>query len=57
MDLRGVRQQIGVVPQHPFIFGGTMRENISLGAPNTPLDRIAARGEARACTTTSRRCR
>ena len=42
MDLRGVRQQIGVVPQHPFIFGGTMRENISLGAPNTPLDRIAA---------------
>jgi ATP-binding cassette, subfamily B, bacterial len=42
MDLRGVRQQIGVVPQHPYIFGGTMRENVSLGAPNAPLDRIAA---------------
>jgi len=42
MDLRGVRQQIGVVPQHPFIFGGTMRENISLGAPGAPLDRISS---------------
>ena len=41
MDLRGVRQQIGVVPQHPYIFGGTMRENISLGAPGAALDRIS----------------
>jgi ABC-type bacteriocin/lantibiotic exporter with double-glycine peptidase domain len=40
MDLRAVRQQIGVVPQHPFIFGGTMRENISLGSPSAQLDRI-----------------
>ena len=40
MDLRGVRQQIGIVPQHPFIFGGTMRENISLAAPGATLDRI-----------------
>ncbi|HTL32186.1 MAG TPA: peptidase domain-containing ABC transporter [Kofleriaceae bacterium] len=42
MDLRAVRQQIGVVPQHPFIFGGTMRENVSLGSPNATLDRIQA---------------
>ncbi|HTR50585.1 MAG TPA: peptidase domain-containing ABC transporter [Kofleriaceae bacterium] len=41
MDLRGVRQQIGVVPQHPFIFGGTMRENIALAAPGAQLDRIS----------------
>ncbi|HEX5059234.1 MAG TPA: peptidase domain-containing ABC transporter [Kofleriaceae bacterium] len=41
MDLRGVRQQIGVVPQHPFIFGGTMRENIALGLPGAQLDRIS----------------
>ena len=40
MDLRGVRQQIGVVPQHPFIFGGTVRENVALGAPSATLDRI-----------------
>ncbi|MGE0872116.1 MAG: peptidase domain-containing ABC transporter [Kofleriaceae bacterium] len=40
MDLRGVRQQIGIVPQHPFIFGGTLRENVSLTAPGATLDRI-----------------
>jgi ABC-type bacteriocin/lantibiotic exporter with double-glycine peptidase domain len=39
-DLRAVRQQIGVVPQHPFIFGGSMRENIGLGTPGVPLDRV-----------------
>jgi ABC-type bacteriocin/lantibiotic exporter with double-glycine peptidase domain len=42
MDLRAVRQQIGVVPQHPYIFGGTMRENIALGSPGAALDRISA---------------
>jgi len=41
MDLRGVRQQIGIVPQHPFIFGGTMRENIALASPGATLDRIS----------------
>ncbi len=41
MDLRAVRRQIGVVPQHPFIFGGSVRENIALGAPSAPLERIA----------------
>jgi len=40
MDLRGVRQQIGIIPQHPFIFGGTMRENIALASPGATLDRI-----------------
>jgi ATP-binding cassette subfamily B protein len=39
MDLRGVRQQIGIVPQHPFIFGGTVRENVALSQPGTTLDR------------------
>ena len=41
MDLRGVRQQIGIVPQHPFIFGGTLRENVALASPGATLDRIA----------------
>ncbi|HEY4058958.1 MAG TPA: peptidase domain-containing ABC transporter, partial [Kofleriaceae bacterium] len=41
MDLRAVRQQIGIVPQHPFIFGGTIRENVSLTAPGAALDRIS----------------
>ncbi len=42
LDLRAVRQQIGIVPQHPFIFGGTIRENVALTAPGAPLDRISA---------------
>src|SRR4029078_13355661 len=42
MDVRSVRQQIGIVPQHPFIFGGTLRENVALTAPGAQLDRIIA---------------
>jgi ABC-type bacteriocin/lantibiotic exporter with double-glycine peptidase domain len=42
MDVRSVRQQIGIVPQHPFIFGGTLRENVALTAPGAQLDRIVA---------------
>jgi subfamily B ATP-binding cassette protein MsbA len=30
-DLRGLRQQIGLVPQETFLFGGTVRENIAYG--------------------------
>jgi ATP-binding cassette subfamily B protein len=36
-----VRQQSGIVPQHPFIFGGTVRENVALASPGATLDRIA----------------
>ncbi len=42
MDLRAVRQQIGIVPQHPYIFGGTIRENVALTAPGATLDKITA---------------
>ena len=42
MDVRAVRQQIGIVPQHPFIFGGTIRENVALTSPGATLDRISA---------------
>ena len=42
LDLRAIRQQVGIVPQHPFIFGGTIRENVSLTAPGATLDRISA---------------
>jgi ABC-type polar amino acid transport system ATPase subunit len=37
---RAVRQQIGVVPQHPYIFGATIRENIALTAPHASTERI-----------------
>jgi ATP-binding cassette, subfamily B, bacterial len=40
MDLRLLRQQIGIVPQHPYIFGASVRENISLTAPGASIDRV-----------------
>ena len=42
LDLRAVRQQIGIVPQHPYIFGASVRENIALTVPNAGLERIAS---------------
>jgi ATP-binding cassette, subfamily B, bacterial HlyB/CyaB len=35
--LRSLRQQVGVVDQNTFLFGGTIRENISLGHPEVTL--------------------
>jgi ATP-binding cassette subfamily B protein len=40
LDLRTVRRQVGIVPQHPYIFASTMRANIALGNPRVPLARI-----------------
>jgi ATP-binding cassette, subfamily C, bacterial CydD len=35
------RQQIAWVPQHPYLFAGTIAENIALGAPAAPAGAIA----------------
>jgi ATP-binding cassette, subfamily B, bacterial len=40
MDLRSVRQQLGIVPQTPFLFGGSIRANIALSDPGLPLSRV-----------------
>lgn len=40
ISLRSLRQQVGVVDQDTFLFGGTIRENISLGHPGVPLIEI-----------------
>ncbi|MBD2385074.1 peptidase domain-containing ABC transporter [Cylindrospermum sp. FACHB-282] len=40
LSLRSLRQQIGVVDQDTFLFGGTIRENISLGHPGLPLAEV-----------------
>lgn len=37
MDLRSVRRQMGIVPQNPVLFGGSIRSNIALSQPDTPL--------------------
>ncbi|MCU0649819.1 MAG: ABC transporter ATP-binding protein/permease, partial [Gemmatimonadaceae bacterium] len=34
LDVRHVRRQIGVVPQHPQLFTGTLRENVAFGVPH-----------------------
>ncbi|MBK8168025.1 MAG: peptidase domain-containing ABC transporter [bacterium] len=39
---RSLRRQIGVVPQHPYIFAGSIRENIALAQPDSGLDDVAA---------------
>ncbi len=37
-----VRRQIGIVPQHPYIFGSSIRENIALSDPSLPLERVVS---------------
>jgi ATP-binding cassette subfamily B protein len=34
LDLAGYRQQLGVVPQEPYLFPGTVRDAIAYGRPN-----------------------
>ncbi|MGQ9696490.1 MAG: ABC transporter ATP-binding protein [Armatimonadota bacterium] len=38
--LEDLRRQIGIVPQEPFLFSGTVAENISYGKPNATRDEI-----------------
>jgi ATP-binding cassette subfamily B protein len=40
LALRSLRQQIGVVDQDTFLFGGTIRENISIGHPDASLEEV-----------------
>jgi ATP-binding cassette subfamily B protein len=45
-DLPGYRQQLGVVPQEPYLFAGTVRDAIAYGRPNATDAEVeaAARG-------------
>ncbi len=40
LDLRGVRRQLGIVMQNPFLFGASVRSNISLADPSLPLEAV-----------------
>ena len=40
LDLRSVRSQLGVVTQDTQLFGGTVRQNISLADPQMGLDQV-----------------
>ena len=40
ISLQSLRHQVGVVDQDTFLFGGTIRENISLGQPSISCESI-----------------
>jgi ABC-type bacteriocin/lantibiotic exporter with double-glycine peptidase domain len=40
LELRSLRSQLGVVTQHPYLLGASIRANIALADPNAPLERI-----------------
>jgi ABC-type bacteriocin/lantibiotic exporter with double-glycine peptidase domain len=40
LDHKKLRQQLGMVPQNPFLFGMSIRENLQMGNPAASLDRI-----------------
>ncbi|MEM9488111.1 MAG: peptidase domain-containing ABC transporter [Myxococcota bacterium] len=46
LDLRTVRRQCGIVPQHPYIFGASVRENIALTYPNAPFAVVVSAAKA-----------
>jgi ATP-binding cassette, subfamily C, bacteriocin exporter len=45
-DLESLRRQVGIVSQEPFIFNGTLRDNIALGDPEADLNDIIAAARA-----------
>jgi len=46
LDLRSVREQLGVVTQRGELFGVSIRENIALGHPEMTLDEVVAAARA-----------
>jgi ATP-binding cassette subfamily B protein len=46
LSLRSLRQQIGVVLQEPFLFHGTVAENIAYGVPDASPEAIVAAAKA-----------
>jgi len=40
LDLKSLRVQIGIVTQRPYLFGGTIRQNIALSNPEMPLEMV-----------------
>lgn len=46
VELKSLRDQIGVVLQDPFLFNGTVGDNIAYGKPGASLDEIVAASRA-----------
>lgn len=46
LDLRSYRNQIGIVLQEPFLFAGTIAENIKYGNPEASFEEVVAAARA-----------
>ncbi len=46
LELRSVRHQLGIVPQNPYVFAGTVHDNIALADPAVPRERVVAAARA-----------
>lgn len=44
-DLRALRRRVGLVPQRPYLFAGTLADNIALAAPGCSRARVRAAAE------------
>lgn len=40
LNLQSLRQQVGVVDQNTFLFGGTVRDNLTIAAPGVTMEAI-----------------
>ncbi len=46
LDVVSLRSRIGLVSQDPFVFTGTVRDNIAMGRPEATLDEVVAAARA-----------
>jgi ATP-binding cassette subfamily B protein len=46
LDLASLRGGLGLVAQEPFVFSGSVRDNIALARPGAPLDEVIAAARA-----------
>ncbi|MCE9576818.1 MAG: peptidase domain-containing ABC transporter [Deltaproteobacteria bacterium] len=46
LELRSLRRQVGLVPQSPYVFAGTVHDNIALADPTVSRERIVEAARA-----------